>query len=86
MCAMPGHGGSAQSLTLIRICGGLVLNGAAAKKHSLFDGREYKCDAKFNFHLLCQHLFNLLVFHLVEAQYEKVTFCSSVTPELRGCS
>lgn len=63
-----------RELTLIRICGGLVLNGAAAKKHLLSDGREYKCDAKFNFHLLCQHLFNLLVFHLVEAQYGRLLF------------
>lgn len=49
---MPGHGGRAQSLKLIHACGGLVLNRAAVKNHSLFDSGKYRCEATLDLHLL----------------------------------
>lgn len=49
---MPGHGGRAQSLKLIHACGGLVLDGAAVKNHSLSDSGKYRCEATLDLHLL----------------------------------
>lgn len=80
--SMPGHGGRAQSLKLIHACGGLVLNRAAVKNHSLFDSGKYRCEATLDLHLLVSIYFNFLMFQLVETQYVKyvkVIYYSSLT-------
>lgn len=86
VCCMPGHGGRAQSLTLIHTCGGLVLNRAAVKNHSLFDSGKYKCEAKLDLHLRVSIYLTSWCSNWSRLSMVNVIYYSSVPSELCGRS